>query len=330
MIFSSSIDFSFLSNFIFFLVHYPKINLSLKCATKLINVNMWKSKQLVLLICFLTFGIVGWSYNGNNDQDGINKSDSKGKQGKWIYYGKDRPEAGIPAEGKVEEGKYVDDRKEGIWIKYHNDGVTPKLKGEYENNRPKGNYTKYHQNGKIKEIGNFEKNQYHDSLKRFHENGQLEYEADYNEGGKEQGKVKYYYPNGQLEFEYSSNNGTPTGKAVRYYENGDVKEIIEYAADGSVSKSTEKEMVNQPVTVRDPGASNERAPSIGSSPKTKGVKWQPNGYNKIYNEDDEIWQDGVFKDGKLWDGKVYVYDRDGILLKVKVYKSGVYHSDGQL
>ncbi|MDH4473422.1 MAG: hypothetical protein QE487_12515 [Fluviicola sp.] len=290
---------------------------------------MWKSKQLVLLICFLTFGIIGWSYNGNNDQDGINQKNEKGKQGKWIYYGKDRPEAGIPAEGKVEEGKYIDDRKEGIWIKYHNDGVTPKLKGEYENNRPKGNYTKYHQNGKIKEIGNFEKNQYHDSLKRFHENGQLEYEADYNEGGKEQGKVKYYYPNGQLEFEYTSSNGTPTGKAVRYYENGDVKEIIEYAVDGSVSKSTEKEMVNQPVTVRDPGQSNERAPAVGT-PKTKGVKWQPNGYNKVYNEDDEIWQDGVFKDGKLWDGKVYVYDRDGILLKVKVYKSGVYHSDGQL
>lgn len=291
---------------------------------------MWKSKQLVLLICFLTFGIIGWSYNGNNDQDGINQKNEKGKQGKWIYYGKDRPEAGIPAEGKVEEGKYVDDRKEGIWIKYHNDGVTPKLKGEYENNRPKGNYTKYHQNGKIKEIGNFEKNQYHDSLKRFHENGQLEYEADYNEGGKEQGKVKYYYPNGQLEFEYTSSNGTPTGKAVRYYENGDVKEIIEYAADGSVSKSTEKEMVNKPVTVTDPGASKDPAPAIGSSPKTKGVKWQPNGYNKVYNDDDEIWQDGVFKNGKLWDGKVYVYDRDGILLKVKVYKSGVYHSDGQL
>jgi antitoxin component YwqK of YwqJK toxin-antitoxin module len=330
MVLRSSIDLSFLSNFTFFLVRYPKINLSLECATKLINVNMWKSKQLVLLICFLTFGIIGWSYNGNNDQDGINQKNEKGKQGKWIYYGKDRPEAGIPAEGKVEEGKYVDDRKEGIWIKYHNDGVTPKLKGEYENNRPKGNYTKYHQNGKIKEIGNFEKNQYHDSLKRFHENGQLEYEADYNEGGKEQGKVKYYYPNGQLEFEYTSSNGTPTGKAVRYYENGDVKEIIEYAADGSVSKSTEKEMVNDPVKVKDPGQSNEPAPAIGSSPKTKGVKWQPNGYNKVYNEDDEIWQDGVFKNGKLWDGKVYVYDRDGILLKVKVYKSGVYHSDGQL
>ncbi len=292
---------------------------------------MWKSKQLVLLICFLAIGKFGFSLSTNNDQNGLNVTDAQGKkQGKWIYYGKDRPDAGIPAEGKIEEGSYKDDRKEGIWIKYHNDGITPKLKGEYENNRPKGNYTKYHQNGKIREIGNFDKNQYHDSLKRFHENGKLEYEGDYNQMGKEQGKVKYYYANGQLEFEYTAENGTPTGKAVRYYENGDVKEIITYSATGEVIGSVPKEMEHPQVKVVDPSGPKEKAPAIAGAPRTNGVKWQPNGYNKIYNEDNEIWQDGVFKEGKLWDGKVYVYDRDGILLKVKVYKSGLYHSDGQL
>lgn len=61
----------------------------------------------------------------------------------------------------------------------------------------------------------------------------------------------------------------------------------------------------------------------------KGQKWQLNGYNKVYNFDGEIWQDGIFKNGKLWDGKVYVYDCDGIFLKVKVYKEGVYYFDGQ-
>jgi ribosomal protein S1 len=40
--------------------------------------------------------------------------------------------------------------------------------------------------------------------------------------------------------------------------------------------------------------------------------------------------DGIFKNGNLWEGKVYEYDKDGILLKVKVFKEGVYHSDGQL
>lgn len=292
---------------------------------------MWKIKQLPLLLFLLSFGHTALAENPHNDQDGKGQVDAQGrKQGRWVYYGKDRPDSGIPPEGKVEEGSYKDDRKEGVWIKYHNDGVTPKLKGEYENNRPKGAYTKFHANGKIKEIGYFDKNQNRDSLKRFHENGQLEYEANYGATGKETGKVTYYYANGQKEYEYFSNNGTLSGKAVRYYENGDIKEVTTFGADGSVVSSEEKPMVNQAVKVKDPGGSSKKAPTLSGTPNTQGVKWSPNGYNKVYNSDKEIWQDGVFKEGKLWDGKVYVYDRDGILLKVEVYKGGVYHSDGQL
>jgi antitoxin component YwqK of YwqJK toxin-antitoxin module len=199
----------------------------------------------------------------------------------------------------------------------------------YENNRPKGKYTKYHANGKIKEIGSFEKNQYQDSLKRFHENGKLEYEAKYNENGKEQGNVKYFYPNGQVEFEYSSQNGIATGKATRFYENGDVKEEITYGADGGIVASTPREPVNPMIKVKDPGASNKKAPAL-DKPIVRGGKFQPNGYNKVYNAQDEIWQEGDFKEARLYNGQVYIYDKDGILLKVEVYKNGVYHSDGQL
>lgn len=266
-----------------------------------------------------------------NQDDKFNQKSADGKkQGKWIYLGKDRPEEGYPANGKIEEGPYVDDRKEGTWVKYHNDGVTPKLKGEFHNNRPDGEYVKLYPNGKVREKGTFSRSLYKDSLKRFHENGVVEYEAKFNESGKEQGKVKYYYPNGQVEFEYESSNGVTTGKAVRYYQNGDVKEVLFYDESGSVAKREEREMISPAVKVADPSASKEVAPKIATNPKTKGVKFQANGYNKVYNANDEIWQDGNFKNGQLWDGKVYEYDRDGILLKVKVYKNGVYHSDGQL
>ncbi len=265
-----------------------------------------------------------------SDETKTNQKDKNGlKQGFWIYYGKDRPEAGIPENGKIEEGPYEDDRREGMWTKYHNDGLTPRIKGSYVNNRPQGTYMKIHPNGKVKEIGTFERNSYRDSLKRFHENGILEYAAKYNENGQEQGVVKYYYPNGQVEFEYKSENGKPVGKATRYYENGDVKELIEYDVEGRVISSIEKEMVKATVSVKDPGASKEKAPHV-VRPRTKGAKFQLNGYNKCYNNNDEIWQDGEFRNGELWDGKVYEYDRDGILLKVKVFKQGVYHSDGQL
>ena len=41
-------------------------------------------------------------------------------------------------------------------------------------------------------------------------------------------------------------------------------------------------------------------------------------------------QTECFKNGQLLDGKVYSYDRDGILQRVLVYKNGKYNSDGQL
>jgi antitoxin component YwqK of YwqJK toxin-antitoxin module len=56
----------------------------------------------------------------------------------------------------------------------------------------------------------------------------------------------------------------------------------------------------------------------------------PNGLNKLYTENSEIWIDGHFINGKLYSGKVFIYDRDGVLLKVRVYKNGVYDSDGVL
>jgi antitoxin component YwqK of YwqJK toxin-antitoxin module len=287
---------------------------------------------LVLFFAFSSNFALSYSEDGieQSDEGKTNRIDRNGlKQGYWIYYGKDRPETGIPPTGKIEEGPYEDDRREGVWTKYHNDGMTPRIKGTYVNNRPQGTYTKIHPNGNIKEIGTFERNSYRDSLKRFHENGVLEYEAKFNNEGQENGTVKYYYPNGQLEFEYKSVNGKPVGKATRYYENGDVKELIEYGPDGRVISSVEKEMVKATVAVKDPGASKEKAPHI-QRPRTKGAKFQLNGYNKCYNNNDEIWQDGEFRNGELWDGKVYEYDSDGILLKVRVFKKGVYHSDGQL
>jgi hypothetical protein len=79
---------------------------------------------------------------GLSQNDTINQLDESGrKQGHWIYYGNDRPAAGYPDSGIIEEGPYINNRKEGIWIKYNIDG-TPRLKGEYRDNRPHSIYTK--------------------------------------------------------------------------------------------------------------------------------------------------------------------------------------------
>ena len=276
-------------------------------------------KQLIYIACFLFFS------NGFG-QDTLNVTDQDGKkQGYWIYLGKDRPDAGIPAEGKIEEGKYIDDRKEGVWIKYHNDGVTPKLIGDFCKNRPCGNYSKYYESGSMREKGIFKKNLYSDSLIQFYENGQKKYCAFYDSLGKEKGVVQYFYSNGQLKFSYNALNGAPKGTSTRFYENGDLMETIDYDSNGLELKKTQYEIVNPPIdTLNSPKKSNNDVPKISGD----GLPdFNPNGNNKIYNEKGEIWQDGVFKNGQLWNGKLFIYDEDDILIRVKIYKEGIYNRD---
>lgn len=266
-------------------------------------------------------------FEDDQDEPKINQTDDDGKkQGKWIFLGKDQPEKGYPDDGKISEGTFVDNRKNGKWVMYYKDGVTPKTEGEFVNNRPNGPFIKYHQNGTVKEQGTFSKRRYVDSLSRFNEKGVKVYEASYNEAGKESGKVVHYHDNGKPEFEYNADNGVPSGKATRYWPNGDVKEEIVYDSDGSVKESSGTiDRVNPPIDA-------EPEPSGKGGPKPSGniPDFQKNGYNKIFNDDKELWMEGEFKSGALWDGRLYIYDEDGLLEKVEVYKKGAYHSDGQL
>jgi hypothetical protein len=259
-----------------------------------------------------------------------NLTDANGKkQGHWVILGKDKPGTGYGSQVKFEEGDYKDSRKIGTWTKYYDDGKTPKIKGTYVNNRPEGVYYKYYSDGTLKEKGSLKLNLNYDTLTRYHENGNIEYEALYNSEGRENGTVKYYYSNGQLEFEYNASDGVPSGKATRYYENGDQKETIEFSSSGEITQSVQIPAKSPVVKTEVVSKPKDPAPKV-NSPNTRGAIFLPNGYNKVYNDNNNIWQDGNFKNSMLWDGKVYEYDKDGILLKVKVYKNGTYHSDGQL
>jgi antitoxin component YwqK of YwqJK toxin-antitoxin module len=264
-----------------------------------------------------------------NPQGHPNKEDANGRQGMWTIWGRMEPDKGYPADGKIEEGFYKNSRKEGEWIKYHTDGKTPRLKGMYVDNRPNGAYVKYHENGKPMEEGKFTDGKQVEVYKRWYDTGVLSQEKYFNAEGREEGKVRYYHPNGKLEFEYTKKDGVTVGEAKRYYPNGDVKEIIMYNSDGTVASRIEKEMVNPEVTVQTPVKSSTSAPD-GTKGTTNGKKFKTNGYNKVYNSDQELWMDGEFREGKLLDGKLYKYDSDGILLKIEVWKDGKYHSDGQL
>lgn len=272
-----------------------------------------------LIVSFVFFWLFSQSYFSQS----LNQKDVNGKKkGKWVIYQKGTKKV-------FEEGSFVNGRKEGVWKRYFSDGITVMIEANYINNRPSGAYSKFYQNGKLKERGSLVLNKYNDSLVKYYQNGKIEYAGNFNSSGVEEGTIKYFYENGNLEFEYRALNGAPTGRAVRYFEDGTIKEELNYSADGAVASVKKSDKIPVKETKKSPPVAGVKAPVLGI-PRTRGKEFLPNGYNKCYTINDEIWQDGTFKNGELWDGKVYEYDKDGILIRVKIFKQGVYHSNGQL
>ena len=274
-------------------------------------------KLLAFFLLFLFVFVTQISAQNLKNKDGK-------RTGKWIFY-----KSGSSKNLKVEEGVFVNGRKEGQWLKYHKDGKTIKLRGSYLNNRPDGDFIRYYENGGIKEKGSFSKENFKGQLIRYHSNGKIAYIGNYNNSGDETGLIQIFHKNGNLELEYTVKNKILTGNLKRYFENGNLQSTITFSSSGKITSTktyAKKEVV---VKTSNPVDKSDALPYL-KNPKTKGIKFVSFGYNKVYNENDEIWMDGNFKNGKLWDGKIYKYDRDGILQRVLVFKSGKYHSDGQL
>jgi len=285
----------------------------------------------LLIIHFISCNVIA--------QDTLNQIDDFGKkQGYWIYYGKDKPEKGYPTDGRIEEGFYKDDRKKGDWIKYYKDGITPSLKLQYVNSRPNGDYEKYYPTGILREKGRFAGGKQQGEFCSYHPCGSIQTKKFYLPNGKEDGPVFYYYPNcdstdtlNHVELIYKKKEGVTVDTLFRFYFSGCVKEMViyntgimdskitylddcdisvdEFGTEGVIKYNHYKDPINPPRTIVDP-------------------KKIDDGYNKIYNNNSEIWMDGEFKGGKLWNGKLYNYDSDGILLKIEIWKNGKYHSDG--
>jgi antitoxin component YwqK of YwqJK toxin-antitoxin module len=258
----------------------------------------------------------------------VNKTDEQGKkQGHWVFLGKHKNLPGYAPEEPVEEGDYLDNRKTGIWISYY-PGKKKKSEIEHKMDRPNGTYIKYYENGQIEEKGMWKGNKYVGSFERYHDNGQVAQKKNFNESGKTDGKVEYYFSNGKPEFVYNSKNGVEEGKATRYYENGDVKEELDYTG-GQVANRVEKKMVNPAVKIEE--KTIKVAPvTQGNTNPADGGKLPKDGYHKTYNPNQDLEMDGEFKNGKLWNGKWYKYDKNGLLYKIEIYKDGKYFGDGVL
>jgi hypothetical protein len=61
----------------------------------------------------------------------------------------------------------------------------------------------------------------------------------------------------------------------------------------------------------------------------KNMKPLPDGYQELYNTNNQVTKKGFFIGGKLCDGSKYVYKKDGVLSHIEIYKDGVHTGNSQ-
>lgn len=266
--------------------------------------------------------------------DTINLTDVAGKkQGKWIVTNKMVHKPCYTDDQKVEEGVFENSKKIAIWTEYYcNNNLKSKI--TYENNRPNGYAIMYHENGKPKEEGLWKNNRWVGDYKLYYENGQVQQAFKFNTTGKRAGDQKYYYENGQTMIEGSWAEGKEAGILKEYYENGDLKSeknfadgfldvasVKTYEPKKPIIKEVVKEVVVDPIKVA-PIEVDKGIEKVNSGKPFDGEgKW------KLYNMNKQVSKDGTFHKNKLMDGKVYIYNTNGILTRIALYKGGKYIGD---
>lgn len=266
-----------------------------------------------------------------------NQTNAEGRRhGAWVLKGADVGKPGYAPDAKVEEGTFDNGRKVGMWKTYYPSG---KLKSEinHEAGRPKGPYKTYYENGKVEEEGNWELNKQTGSFKRYYENGQVSQQFTFDEGGKRNGPQTYFHENGKVMIEGNWAGGKENGEVKEYYEDGSLKSVRVFNGGAmDESKSTFKEPPTPQVAVKAaPEPVKDESDKVKATVKVAEAEAKPNigffdgnGQHTLYNKNRQIAQKGEFKNGRLWDGKLYKYDANGILNNIEVYQGGKYVGEG--
>lgn len=272
-----------------------------------------------------------YEFMPGSTKDTINYTDVGGKkQGKWILFGKHKPNTCYAATQKAEEGAYKENRKTGIWMEYFCNG-NPKNKITFVNGRPDGYAIVFFENGKVQEEGQWKNNRWVGALKQYYENGQVQHDFKFNEGGKREGVQTYKYENGQTAVEGAFVNGKETGTIKEFHENGDLKAEKTYN-NGNVDPASIKTYdPTKEFVMKKDVVDNAPKVTVKADEKPLDAKTAPsalNGKHILYNKNRQITKDGEFKDNKLMTGKAFIYDDNGILKRIAIYKNGVYAGDG--
>jgi antitoxin component YwqK of YwqJK toxin-antitoxin module len=277
----------------------------------------------------------------------INLLDVNGERtGYWVVDDHNQPvDKNHP--NKSKEGTYKKGRKEGVWIHYFNDGKTPRLIGEYSDNRPSGAYFRFNAKGEMEQASSVPRkiaesqsvtasNKVFTCKMNFDNKEIVAGQVFFSKKVVKQNAVQFW-------LERSLEAISSESEVIDFtWLNTNYDKLYAKYLEVRVPKMLSKVIVRHdqidktkvPVLTKEQDQAKRKnyfyPPMIRAPRVARGLIFQPNGFNKLYTPRDEIWIDGYFKEGQLQDGKVFIYDSDGVLLKVRVYKNGVYDSDGVL
>lgn len=231
----------------------------------------------------------------------INRTDDLNQPtGKWEYYYDDSGEL-------RETGNYEDGRKVGLWKSFYPSGA---LKHEitYQEDVAKGPAKFYYRDGTLWEEGYWDENHWKGEYNLYHANGKKFYQWNYNNAGKRMGEQKYFHANGQLQYSGNWNNGGINGEIKVFDDTGALIEKREYT-DGSFSKNT---IITDRPTNQDTDSDSKILPFYGT------------GHYTLLEKDGKMVKEGYFRDGKLQDGKHFIYNENDSLIEVKIMENGKY------
>jgi antitoxin component YwqK of YwqJK toxin-antitoxin module len=254
----------------------------------------------------------------NAQSDTLNREDGNGwKQGFWIVRAEMLDANPCPAEQKVEEGRYRDNRKVGTWKYFYCSG---RVKSEMTYRDDKSAFCKnYYENGILMEEGVWKNGDWTGKYKYYYESGKPFYDFNFDESGKRTGLQKYFHENGNTMIEGEWTEGKESGVIKEYNASGALISEKTFN-DGKLDEASVKNYtpVEKPQIKI---AEKEPEKKIAPEPD-KPLGLLPDGFNRTYLKGTRLVErEGEFRNQQLIEGKIYKYE-NGQLKKILIIKNG--------
>ena len=191
-----------------------------------------KFDSTILMLSLLVTPVLGSLAHGPGGDDA---EPTNGPQ-HVVILGKEADVEGFPADAVYEEGILVDGRRDGLWKRYHYNGVV-RSEIHYTEDAPFGDYRLYSEEGILFEEGRWEHGVNVGHLRRYWPNGTIQQMLTFDSKGVGPGQQRYFHDNGQLEMLVELKNGEEEGDLVRLDHDGRVVSRTTYSSGRIVQRA---------------------------------------------------------------------------------------------